>query len=658
MSGTWTTRVNPANPANTKWNDANTRVRIIPDFKLSSLNLGWNVIDVLLSAAPSLTSLDLSWNPLREKGAIALAEAIRASANGNLRHLNLAHSHVSETACVLLAALLRHQTNLTVLQMCGNRIGFHGARALFRLLSVRLCFGGKEKKEGRDRGGEEEEKEAAKPLWISRSACSLTASSKLGAFQRTSAGNLEWLPLRVHRADGIYILDLSIYNDRAVALELAFLSADLARQAGVRIDSNSANTPACWKVCRKLFTKDVNSKAELDPWSIQPDSLPLQGILEVQFESPLMPCPMTPSLNHESLALVLKVATGEMTNHQEDRHCGTSIETMTHQHAAQPSISDMERCELISASLINGHWRFSVGQVDSIMSKVTTMSEKIKLAARLLPFIVDLENASVLWSSLQTRHINRLQSLVGEMLFFNPLRPIRRWRLNLALDHDRVLALRLREMSAREKDERKLAHLPDTSQLGNGEMWRNVCYTGKSSSNGPAAASAQNNKGKGNKDQGPDKKDNKAIKVVETKTPVAFQYSSDWLIPQFGLLELDYVTCHRPKSQTLPISDDVFKEHIKGTRRTVQLTLSQTTESQLSSCFGPAALRPITQVLLRLPVSAAQAVTLCTNATIVGQVPFRHYPATDSKLETEEEDFNVSEKGELDQQHLSELKVH
>ena len=90
--------------------------------------------------------------------------------------------------------------------------------------------------------------------------------------------------------------------------------------------------------------------------------------------------------------------------------------------------------------------------------------------------MVDLENTAALQAELPAAQRQQLQSLVGELLFFSPLRPMRRWRLNLAREHDRVLAQRLQQMSARERRRRAAAALPDTSQHGNGEMFRHVVY--------------------------------------------------------------------------------------------------------------------------------------------------------------------------------------
>ena len=126
---------------------------------LTSLNMSWNAIDsntrgglalcaILGSNSVSLTSLDLSWNPVRERGAVALGQALRRNeASGSLRDLNLAHTRITEAAAVMLGCLLVNNSQLTALHMSGNPIGFHGARALFRLLVDRQSRAAKSSKE-------------------------------------------------------------------------------------------------------------------------------------------------------------------------------------------------------------------------------------------------------------------------------------------------------------------------------------------------------------------------------------------------------------------------------------------------------------------------------------------------------------------------------
>jgi hypothetical protein len=391
---------------------------------LKRLNLSWNSIEggskgamALLEGLSSdriaLVSLDLSWNPLRERGAVALGEALRRrEGQGTLAELDLAHCFVSEGAACLLAALLVNNTQMTSLNLCGNPIGFQGQRGLFRLLLARHL--------------PLEQEGEGKPLWIGRRDCSLTASSVM--------------KLRVQRPDGRYVLDLSNVGDRAAALELGVLAAQLANQAGV----------STGQVCkfRKLVSKEPDSKVELDPWPMQPweslsfgstdvddklYSVPQAGILEITFQTPLMDFDKAPSLDTTTLDLALRLAistgparTGKQTGRQGVAS-GIDLEGLRPKDAPAPAEpADVEKTEMLTA-LANGYWRFSTEQVCSIVCSVSASKERVSLILGLLPCITDLENAAPRLSALvNASELGRMQSLIGELYFFSPLRPMRR----------------------------------------------------------------------------------------------------------------------------------------------------------------------------------------------------------------------------------------
>jgi len=309
----------------------------------------------------------------------------------------------------------------------------------------------------------------------------------------------------------------------------------------------------------------------------------------------------------------------------------------------------MEKSELLSASIINGHWRFSVAQAQIVLAKVSSMTDRSTLIRRMLPCLIDLENLPSLLSSVHSNDVSRLQSQVGELLFFSPLRPVRRWRLNLQDEFDRTLALRLQEMSMRENAERERLSLPDTSQNANRVSWRNVLYTAKTQPAAGAMGSKQ-----GGKDGKQDKKKKaEKSKAVAQATAVEVPDAHNWHVPQHGLLELDYVSCLRPLRTTQTISDKDLQQHIASIRSTVRLILRQT-PCHLPSCFGTAALRPPTQMLLLLPLSATQAVALCQAANFVGQVPNRIYPVPEVPLDGDQEAQPVVP---LDAQQIQELAI-
>jgi len=111
---------------------------------------------------------------------------------------------------------------------------------------------------------------------------------------------------------------------------------------------------------------------------------------------------------------------------------------------------------------------------------------------------------------------------------------------------------------------------------------------------------------------------------------------SKWVpLPQDGLLELDFSTGRRPKPDTQAIGAEALLPHLQAVKDAVALILSQK-PLHLPSCFGSAALRPLTQQLLPLPLTASQAVTLCLGAGFVGLVPGKSYPDLPDEGEEEE----------------------
>jgi hypothetical protein len=131
--------------------------------------------------------------------------------------------------------------------------------------------------------------------------------------------------------------------------------------------------------------------------------------------------------------------------------------------------------------------------------------------------------------------------------------------MNLAHDHDRVIAKRLQQISVGEKKRREAAGLPDTSQHGDGEMFRNVFYTGKGAAifsgrsapvgghkSGGVGGGEKEKKGKGEKEGRGSGTARMAIK--------GFGWGQQ--LPQDGLLELDFMWGARPKRETQAASEE------------------------------------------------------------------------------------------------------
>ena len=101
-------------------------------------------------------------------------------------------------------------------------------------------------------------------------------------------------------------------------------------------------------------------------------------------------------------------------------------------------------------------------------------------------------------------------------------------------------------------------------------------------------------------------------------------FAAEWALPQQGVLELDFIWTHttppyRPRDATKPIPDEQLHALTRDIKLTTRRVLAQK-PLDLPSCFSAGALRPVTQMLARLPVSARQAVAVCEAAVVVDQV--------------------------------------
>jgi len=324
-------------------------------------------------------------------------------------------------------------------------------------------------------------------------------------------------------------------------------------------------------------------------------------------------------------------------------HNGPNRRNSTVRPRAPAGPNEVEQTEMLSSALVNGFWRFSVEQAERIVCHVAASAQRVQLICRLLPFVTNLEHAPRLYALVpHAADISRLQALVGELYFFNPLRPMRRWRLNLKHDFDRVVALRLQELSARDRLQREESELADTSQWQNGEAWRNASYfplqkppaaAGAAGKDKDAGKGGKGGKKDGKKDGG---KDQDVAKAKAGPEIISIKDPSKWVpLPQDGLLELDFSTGRRPKPDTQAIGAEALLPHLQAVKDAVALILSQK-PLHLPSCFGSAALRPLTQQLLPLPLTASQAVTLCLGAGFVGLVPGKSYPDLPDEGEEEE----------------------
>lgn len=106
---------------------------------LETLNLHWNMIRLKGAVAlcdslrqnRTLMHLDLSYNALGQAGALTLGNAL--TENKSLRNLNLANNSIDAIGCFTLCVGARENTSLEFMNLDGNPLGEQGGRILMKL---------------------------------------------------------------------------------------------------------------------------------------------------------------------------------------------------------------------------------------------------------------------------------------------------------------------------------------------------------------------------------------------------------------------------------------------------------------------------------------------------------------------------------------------
>ena len=97
-------------------------------------NQSLSTLCLALRVNTSLTSLDLSWNSIRNRGASSLSEALRV--NTSLTSLDLSENSIGVEGASSLSEALRVNTSLISLDLSKNSIGDEGASSLSKALRV------------------------------------------------------------------------------------------------------------------------------------------------------------------------------------------------------------------------------------------------------------------------------------------------------------------------------------------------------------------------------------------------------------------------------------------------------------------------------------------------------------------------------------------
>ena len=114
-----------------------------------------------------------------------------------------------------------------------------------------------------------------------------------------------------------------------------------------------------------------------------------------------------------------------------------------------------------------------------------------------------------------------MEKRLGQLYYFNGSNPTGHYRLNLSIEFERLVAVKICEVNTVERLGRRLEGKMDLTQKGN---WENFRY--------------------------------------ETYNGVGFVYDNLWKIPTSGTFEFDYVSTVRPESEATPMEDYDFKNFV------------------------------------------------------------------------------------------------
>ncbi|EKX40743.1 hypothetical protein GUITHDRAFT_142605 [Guillardia theta CCMP2712] len=449
---------------------------------LRSLDLSWNNIHGNSEGGKSLagclqnnrnlTYLNLSCNPWRDAGLMNIAEAIKCNGDIALKELRLANTKTTSVGCILFSSSVIGNTKLQKLNVNGNPIGI-----LVRVCLLRSCL--------------------SRTLQPALVMCDISVSSVEEVIPNGSKDqevNKYISKIVKNLPEGSYTLDLSNPTELAIAVELVELARLLSDQLKVE--------PSTVLIKLRRLASKTSQRAEQDPWTINPwrnipwpsydDDpfiFPMNGIFQCEFRIPsinMMGIADRPMVEMEQMflhSLGCDDDAGRWRSGVWDVTSKTSSPRYKHFKDAEDDndkstySNSSQKLKLMLSGMIDGTRLFSVNEVLTMTKQFDSRSDHLDIVVHAFPFIKDTSSISILLQNFSTREISRMQSLLGELFWYNPKRPMRRWKLNLSNHLERTLCKRLQDLCAYERETRKSEAKPDTSSLsehGDYELWRNV----------------------------------------------------------------------------------------------------------------------------------------------------------------------------------------
>jgi Ran GTPase-activating protein (RanGAP) involved in mRNA processing and transport len=420
---------------------------MVQNICIESLDLGQNRLgsaatakglQELLMHNSTLKSLKLGWNQLRSYKFEWIATAI--TENTALTRLDLSWNALGDSGGSLLGSALRLQQTITALDISNNDIGEQGATVVADML--------KENKHLVDiqmdsnpigrRGGRAMLRALRAILLfkiqrkVSLSKCNFEYQSPAKLFDPAEPG-------------GKHSCNLADIHERVVANELVELAW---REAGENVMDEKLNGKAY----------NLPEPPEGVVWTRDDFNLPETGRLSLTYISTKRPPRMEEVI--------------------EDRVLKVLIEMMRDKALADRGLGLL---------LLAAHeWFFSSAQVGQLVTLFKDPHVRIEIVAQLLPRTVDCVNwTHGFLNNLSDKEMRMLETKVGQLFFFIPSNPSGHYHLELAKQHDRIIAKMMVAICIEERRTRlhdaEYASMQwiDTSQCGDGYGFRNAEVNGK-----------------------------------------------------------------------------------------------------------------------------------------------------------------------------------
>ena len=423
----------------------------------------------MIEGTDSLVDVDLSWNSIRGKGAVAIGAAMAhgltlkrldlkyntfcddgAAEVGQALHTNtviesvdLSNNRVGERGAFFLASGFKSSESMTRLLLRHNPIGAAGARAVLSSITA----GGKEMDiEGCDlRSGEGE-------------------AGAVPVFDRS-------------KPNGKYRLDLTDAYDCSVVMELV----DLAKKHGSE----------CWKkpcIDKEPFTFDAAT------WTIPRDAVTSpdadgDGIISMEEYKALGKKRKGPVLTvefHHKQRLTKMEDVVDKSSFDRLKSLlfrMNSTNSATSSGAKNEGAGGMQMLDLASKEFF-----FSADQVKDIVGLFDDDTERVGVLSQLFDRTVDVHKLDRTLDELTEKERGALRKSLGSLYFFDPQNPTGHYRLDvsdkLTRTNDAKLLEKLVLISNEEGALRSSLSFANCSQNGTWDCFRNATLDGESLSKG------------------------------------------------------------------------------------------------------------------------------------------------------------------------------